>query len=107
VASVTDADGAIEACRATDGTGYLVDDASVWQIQQQLAVEEGIFCEPAAAVSVAGAIQALADGEISPDSTVICMITGSGFKDPPSVEKMIGDANCPVIDSADVADHML
>ncbi|MDE0736754.1 MAG: pyridoxal-phosphate dependent enzyme [Pirellulaceae bacterium] len=107
VASVTDADGAIEACRATDGTGYLVDDAHVWQIQQQLAREEGIFCEPAAAVSVAGAIQALDNGEISPDSTVICMITGSGFKDPPSVEKMIGDANCPVIDPADVADHML
>ena len=107
VASVTDADGAIEACRATDGTGYLVEDDLVWKIQQQLAREEGIFCEPAAAVSVAGALQALNQGEISPDATVICMITGSGFKDPPSVEKMIGDAHCPLIEPTDVAGHMV
>jgi len=34
------------------------------------------------------------------------MITGSGFKDPPSVEKMIGEATCPLIDPADVPAYM-
>jgi threonine synthase len=98
VASVTDADGAILACRNTDGTGYLVDDESVWTIQQRLARDEGIFCEPAAAVSVAGALRSLEIGEISPDSVIVCMITGSGFKDPASVETMIGPATCPLIE---------
>ena len=106
VASVTDADGAIAACRKTDGTGYVVDDDTVWSTQRRLAHEEGIFCEPAAAVSLAGALRSLELGDISPDSTVVCMITGSGFKDPPSVEKMIGTATCPLIDPADVPDCM-
>ncbi len=66
-----------------------------------------MFCVPAAAGSVAGALQALNPGEISPDATVICMITGSGFKDPPSVEKMIGDAHCPLIEPTEVARHMV
>jgi threonine synthase len=106
VASVTDADGAITACRDTDGTGYLVEDEHVWEIQQQLAREEGIFCEPAAAVSLAGALRAIEMGEVSPDSSIVCIITGSGFKDPPSVEKMIGSAQCPLIDPAEVQHHM-
>ena len=106
VASVTDADGAINACRETDGTGYLVDDERVWEVQRQLAREEGIFCEPAAAVSVAGALRAAEIGEVSPDSTIVCMITGSGFKDPPSVERMIADSDCPLIEPTEVPQHM-
>ena len=102
VASVTDADGAIETCRATDGTGYLVDDDRVWEVQKRLAREEGIFCEPAAAVSVVGALEAIEAGEISADATVVCMITGSGFKDPGSVEKMVRDMSCPLIDADQV-----
>jgi len=107
VASVTDADGAIEACRATQGTGYLVDDQSVWDMQLRLAREEGIFCEPAAAVSLTAAIQALASGEISADATVVCIITGSGFKDPGSVEQMASDMQSPIVDLAGVEAAML
>jgi len=102
VASKTDADGAIEACRQTDGTGYLVADDRVWEVQQRLAREEGIFCEPAAAVSVVGALEAVEAGEVSADATVVCMITGSGFKDPGSVEKMTSDMPCPIIDADQV-----
>ena len=106
VASVTDADGTIEACRETDGNGYLVEDEDVWRIQQELAATEGIFCEPAAAVSVAGALAALETGEISPDATAICMITGSGFKDPSSVEKMVAATPCPLIGPDEIATHI-
>ena len=106
VASVTDADGAIVACRKTDGTGYLVTDEEVWQVQKQLARQEGIFCEPAAAVSVAGALKAVQMGEVSPDSRIICMITGSAFKDPPSMEKLASDLACPLIEPAEVANHL-
>ena len=106
VASVTDADGTITTCRETDGNGYLVEDDRVWKIQKRLAREEGIFCEPAAAVSVVGALEAIEAGEISADATVVCMITGSGFKDPGSVEKMTVDNSCPVIDAREVEAFM-
>ena len=106
VASVTDADGTIQYCRETDGTGYLVDDERVWSVQKRLAREEGIFCEPAAAVSVVGALEAIEAGEISADATVVCMITGSGFKDPGSVEKMAEDISCPIIDASQVEETM-
>ena len=102
VASVTDADGTITTCRETDGNGYLVEDDRVWKMQKRLAREEGIFCEPAAAVSVVGALEAIEAGEISADATVVCMITGSGFKDPGSVEKMVRDMSCPLIDADQV-----
>ena len=103
---MTDADGTIEACRETDGTGYLVDDERVWDVQKRLAREEGIFCEPAAAVSVVGALEAIEAGEISADARVVCMITGSGFKDPGSVEKMANDMPCPLIDASQVETMM-
>ena len=97
VASVTDGHIAVTECRKTDGTGFLVDDEFVWEIQKQLARTEGIFCEPAAAVSVCGALKALQMGEISQDQVIVCPITGSGFKDPTSVENLISDLDCPIV----------
>ena len=47
-------------------------------------------------------LEAIEAGEISADATVVCMITGSGFKDPGSVEKMTVDNSCPVIDASEV-----
>ena len=47
-----------------------------------LAQEEGVFCEPASAASVAALIEAAADGLVEPGSTVVCVLTGHGLKDP-------------------------
>jgi threonine synthase len=66
-----------------------VSDNSIWAAQQQLAQEEGIFCEPAGAVSLAGALQAHRQGCLDSNAHVVCLITGSGFKDSASVERMI------------------
>lgn len=97
VAVVIDADEVIPACRASGGTGHLISDEQVWDAQRRLAREDGIFCEPAAAASVAGALQALDQELIDPNALVVCMITGSGFKDPASIERMNADSVCPVI----------
>lgn len=97
VASVTDGHIAVTECRKTDGTGYLVEDEFVWKIQKDLARSEGVFCEPAAAVSVCGAINALQMGEIQADDVIVCPITGSGFKDPKSVERLVSDLDCPIV----------
>ena len=47
-----------------------------------LGREEGVFCEPASAASVAGLLQR-AD-EVPSGATVVCVLTGNGLKDPTS-----------------------
>ncbi len=97
VPSVLDGHDVIAACRRSGGTGHLVSDELVWDVQARLAREEGIFCEPAGAVSVAGALSAIRLGEIARDATVCCIVTGSGFKDAPSVDRMLSGSSCPLI----------
>ncbi|MEZ6035352.1 MAG: pyridoxal-phosphate dependent enzyme [Planctomycetaceae bacterium] len=99
VASVIDGDLAVEACRATGGNGHLVTDEFVWEVQKRLAREEGVFTEPAGAVALAGALQAVKHGEISPEATIVCTVTGSGFKDSAAVDRMNNDISCPLLDS--------
>jgi threonine synthase len=43
---------------------------------------EGFNCEPASAASVAGLLKASRQGKIIPESTVVCILTGNGLKDP-------------------------
>lgn len=57
-------------------------DEEILQTQKMLAANEGIFCEPASAVSVAGAIRDLKAGRILNGSKVVCTLTGHGLKDP-------------------------
>ena len=102
VASVIDGNETISACRATGGTGYLVTDDFVRQIHKRLAREEGIFCEPAGAVAIAGALQAGTTGEIRPDQVTVALVTGTGFKDPLSVERMNADRHAPMIDASEL-----
>jgi threonine synthase len=94
---VLDGNDVIKSCRASGGTGHIVDDETVWQMQQRLAREEGVFCEPAGAVALAGALQARANGEIADGAKVVCLVTGSGFKDQTSLQRMAGAA-CPMLD---------
>ena len=47
-----------------------------------MASNEGIFCEPASATSVTGALHDIENGNISDGSTVVCTLTGHGLKDP-------------------------
>jgi threonine synthase len=74
--------------REDDGAAYAVPDAATYEAQERLATEEGIFVEPAAALPVAAVIAELAAGKIGPDETIVCILTGSGFKDRDAVERM-------------------
>jgi len=47
-----------------------------------LSQHEGIFCEPASAASLAGAMQDIASGKILEGSIIVCTLTGNGLKDP-------------------------
>ena len=73
--------GAVAAQRESGGWFDELSDAQILAAQQRLAREEGIFCEPASATSVAGALRDIASGKIPAGSTVVCTVTGHGLKD--------------------------
>lgn len=98
VPNVLDGNAVIHACRANGGTGQLVRDEVVWELQARLSLEEGLFVEPASAVALAGALQAAANGEIQPDTSIVCLLTGSGFKDEASLGRWVREDACPCVE---------
>lgn len=62
-------------------------DEEILAAQGLLARSEGIFCEPASATSLAGALRDINSGKIPPGSKVVCTLTGHGLKDPDTAIK--------------------
>lgn len=62
-------------------------DAQILAAQKLLAEHEGIFCEPASATSLAGAIGDINSGKIAKGSMIVCTLTGHGLKDPDTAIK--------------------
>jgi threonine synthase len=74
-----------EAVNARDESGGLIDsvtDEQILDAYRLLAVEEGVFCEPASAASVAGLLQQAQNGLVPAESVIVCTLTGNGLKDP-------------------------
>jgi threonine synthase len=69
-------------------------DEVILAAQKLLAEKEGIFCEPASATSLAGALQDIESGKIPEGSTVVCTLTGHGLKDP---DTAIAQSTAPVV----------
>ena len=59
-----------------------VTDSQIIEAYRLLAAEEGIFCEPASAASVAGLLLRAEAGDLVPGERVVCVLTGHGLKDP-------------------------
>jgi threonine synthase len=57
-------------------------DEHILAAQKLLAESEGVFCEPASATSLAGAMRDIGSGKIPEGSSVVCTLTGNGLKDP-------------------------
>ena len=57
-------------------------DEEILRVQKLLAQTEGIFCEPASAIALAGVLKDLELGKIGEGSTIVCTLTGHGLKDP-------------------------
>lgn len=62
-------------------------DQKILEAQKLLAEKEGVFCEPASATSLAGAIADIQRGKIPEGSSVVCTLTGHGLKDPDTAIK--------------------
>jgi len=62
-------------------------DEEILAAQKLLAQREGVFCEPASATSLAGAMRDIQTGKIPEGSKVVCTLTGHGLKDPDTAIK--------------------
>ncbi len=72
---------AVEAARGSEGGIWSVTDRQILAAYRRVA-REGLFVEPASAASVAGLLQASAEGRLPAGGTVVCILTGHGLKDP-------------------------
>ena len=59
-----------------------VGDEEILDAYRLLARREGIFGEPASAAALAGLMKLAREGALLKDKVVVCVITGSGLKDP-------------------------
>lgn len=76
---------AVAAKEASQGQFNAVTDEEILAAYRLLASQEGIFCEPASAASVAGLLKV--KDQVPAGATVVCVLTGNGLKDPDTAIK--------------------
>jgi len=72
---------ALQAVEESSGRIDMVTDEEILQAYGLVAAEEGVFCEPASAASVAGVIKLSGTGALKEGDKVVCTLTGHGLKD--------------------------
>lgn len=87
--------------RQFGGRAIAVSDEQIFEAQQMLVREEGVYVEPAGAAALAGLRHAFGRGFVKPEETAVCLVTGSGFKDPDSIHAAA--SRCPAIE-VEIAD---
>ncbi len=75
-------DGAVNARDASGGEISAVTDEEILEAYRRLAADEGLFCEPASAASVAGLMKRHRAGADLRGKIAVCILTGHGLKDP-------------------------
>ena len=89
-------DKAWQASRESNGWFDRFRDEEILEMQHELAQREGIFCEPASAVSLLGALHDIKQGKIAEGKRVVCTLTGHGLKDPDAAIKQSSAATLKV-----------
>jgi threonine synthase len=80
---------AMDAVTGSRGEIRAVSDAEILDAYAYLGANEGVFCEPASAASVAGLLKYGAEGK------VVCVLTGHGLKDPTTaIDRAGGVISC-------------
>jgi threonine synthase len=80
---------ALHSIQDSGGTALDVTDEEIVAGMLLLAKSTGIFAEPAGAAGLAGFRKALERGLVGKDETVALLITGSGLKDPESLDRHV------------------
>ncbi|MGF1492273.1 MAG: threonine synthase [Microcoleaceae cyanobacterium] len=76
---------AIAAQEASQGSFTAISDEEILAAYRLLSSQEGIFCEPASAISVAGLLKV--KDQVPAGARVVCVLTGNGLKDPDTAVK--------------------
>lgn len=100
-------EGAVQARDESGGRIDMVTDEEIVAAYRFLAANEGIFCEPASAASVAGLFKACREGHVVSNSVVACVLTGNGLKDPDNAIRF-GEASKITLppDAQRIAQHL-
>ncbi len=76
-------EGAVKATTESGGEFLAVSDGDILEAYHVLAEEEGLFCEPASAASLAGILPACSKQDrLERGRTCVLILTGHGLKDP-------------------------
>ena len=72
-----------------------VGESAQWRKATDPAETEGarefLYCEASGAVALAGALQAKKGGLVDPAACIVCLVTGSGFKDDAALDRAVSD----------------
>jgi len=79
---------AIKALRESDGYAEHVSDSEILEAMGWLARLEGIFAEPSGVACIPGLSKMIETGIVDKGEEVVCIITGSGLKDPETARRI-------------------
>jgi threonine synthase len=91
----------LKAIRESGGYAESATDDEILEAIKLLAGKEGVFAEPAGGVTVAILKKLLRTGVIKPEDTVVCCVTGNGFK---AADTIRGAVDEPVLIEPSIED---
>ncbi|MHA1384884.1 MAG: threonine synthase [Candidatus Helarchaeota archaeon] len=80
---------ALDIIRSTNGCASAPSDTEITDAIKILAKTEGIYAEPAGAITLAALIKLVKSGEIKKDESIVLLVTGNGFKAQQTITKLI------------------
>ena len=87
---------AYRAVKDSNGKAVSITDDEIMSALLSFARREGIYSSTTSAVSLAATYKLREEGSIEKDSTVVCVITTGGLKDPDYIEKNFPDLPSPI-----------
>jgi threonine synthase len=97
---------ATAALEASGGAIDKITDEKILEGYQMLAACEGVFAEPASAITVAGLVKAYDEGKFEKGQKVVLVLTGNGLKDPDTAVGLGGQIRNMSADREAIADHL-
>ena len=95
-----------EARDESKGVIDTVTDKEIIDAYKMLSSREGLFVEPASAASLAGLVKYVRKGYFSQSSTIVCILTGHGLKDPDRAIKLARKVRVVKANLKSVVDQM-
>lgn len=93
----------LKAMYESGGCGVTVTDEEILAAVRLLGAE-GVFAEPAGAAPVAAVAKLVSAGLASPEEAIVCVVTGSGLKQPSIVRPLFPEP--PTIEVAETPDYV-